>query len=98
MLFIKPPGLDSDLSVLKSAIGQIDVSKYKNVILAGDFNINISNPLSPPDMGIVSLMEGFGLHQVVTDSTWISEMSRSTIDHIYTSDLSMTLARCISRT
>ncbi len=43
----RPPGTDCDLSSLEVALGSCHLSKYRNIMVLGDFNIDMNDPQSP---------------------------------------------------
>ena len=58
-------------------------AKYSNVILLGDFNINFGQPNWPETKHFkANMLEPFGLEQIVTKHTRITDKSRSLIDLI----------------
>ncbi len=71
----RPPGSDSDLSLLESSLGSLNVLNYNKVLIIGDFNIDLSDSLSSPTQDLLATMNGFGLHQIVNNPTCITPTS-----------------------
>ena len=58
-----------------------------NVVVAGDFNINLINQ----NADILGIMESYGLDQIVTSPTRVTSNTATIIDHIYVSDKSQVM-------
>ena len=82
----RPPNLDTDFSLLDSAITTLNISNSSNTIIVGDFNIDLLASSSSAAADLLSLMSGFGLHQLVTSPTRVTSNSSSLIDHVYCSN------------
>ena len=61
----RPPSSDPDLAELNIALGSLNLANYSKVIILGDFNVDLSDPLSSPAVCFLSLVAGFGLQQLV---------------------------------
>ena len=65
-------------------------TKYNNVILLGDFNLNFLSPSSPEIKFFKeNFLDSFGLNQIVTKPTRITDKSRSLIDLILVNNPAM---------
>ena len=63
-----------------------------NVVVAGDFNINLINQ----NAEILGIMESYGLDQIVTFPTRVTSNTATIIDHIYVSDKSQVMETLVS--
>ena len=93
-LFYRPPSSDSTaLSLLESSLEAIPPAKLKNLVLLGDFNIDVTTTHLPPLLQ--SLVDKLSLQQVVSSPTRVTNRSSTTIDHAYISD-SLTFNSCVT--
>ena len=73
----------------------VDVSLLSNLVLLGDFNVNILNPDHPLFSSALSLSFSLCLTQVVSEPTHFSPNSHSLIDLVFLSDPS-NLIGCVT--
>ena len=59
-IIYRPRGHDTDLSLLESAIGLLYLAKYREVLVVGDFNVNLSAVQAAPAEELLALMSGLG--------------------------------------
>ena len=85
----RPPGSDSDFSLLEASIGSLDFMSARHVLIVGDFNVDLVPPLSPSATELTALMEGFCLHQMVSTPTRVTTTSSTLLDLIFCSDPSL---------
>ena len=84
-VFYRPPNTTAvqHSSIIDSIHLAIDTG-IQNVVLTGDFNLNIYNTLS--NRKVSSLCRDLSLTQLISDPTHYTESSRSTIDLIFSSN------------
>jgi len=78
---------------LESSLETIPPAKLKNLILLGDFNIDVTSTHLPPLLQ--SLVDKLSLQQVVSSPTRDTNRSSTIIGHAYISD-SLTLISCVT--
>ncbi|MCG8046285.1 MAG: reverse transcriptase family protein [Candidatus Thiodiazotropha endolucinida] len=84
-LFYRPPNSDAAyLSRIEDSISIALDTQIRNVIVTGDFNLNMLNDQS--SRKINAICEQFALYQTITEPTHFTENSSSLIDIILTSD------------
>ena len=57
------------LSILNATLGSLQLAKFSKVILLGDFNVDLSVPLSTRAVDFLSMVNGYGLQQHVDSVT-----------------------------
>ena len=72
---------------MNSTIGSLNVSKFSKSIIVGDFNIDLLDSASASAVDLLSLMNGYGLHQLVTSPTCITSSSSTLIDHWFVDEV-----------
>lgn len=81
-LYYRPPSSDSsNLDELESTLEELPAPLLKNLLLTGDFNIDLISSPNHPQLS--SIHYKFGLKQAVTSPTRESATSATLIDHIY---------------
>ena len=86
-LFYRPPNSDiAYFSGIEDSISLAVDTQIKNIIVTGDFNLNMLNEQT--SRKITDLCEQFSLYQTITEPTHFTENSSSLIDIILTSDKS----------
>ncbi len=80
----RSPDTDCDLSSLEVALGSCHLSKYRNIMIVGDFNVGMNDPQSPLTRNFLSVINGLGLHQLMDEPTRVTNHSSSTIDLVLT--------------
>ena len=80
----RPPGSDPSLRLLEDTLFSVNPAR-DHMLLVGDFNIYLLKRVSQGTADIVGLMSGFGIHQLVTEPTRVSDTSTTLIDHVYMS-------------
>ena len=84
-LHYRPPSSDSsNLDELESTLEELPAPRLKNLLLTGDFNIDLISSPNHPQLS--SIQYKFGLKQAVTSPTRESATSATLIDHIYVSE------------
>ena len=79
VVLYRPPGrMDNFLSDLQGLLNKIEITKYPQAIIMGDFNID-SNTNSYNEL--IHLMQTYSLQQHVKEAT---HSKGGTLDHIYT--------------
>ena len=81
-----PPGHDKGLEDLECSLANLKSSRYRHVLVVGDFNIDTSSPSSCDTLNQVSTLSSFGLCHLPTDHTRITSSTASTIDHLFAND------------
>lgn len=61
----------------------------REVIIIGDFNINLADKSSVMRKKILDISQAAGFKQIITKCTHITKTSKSLIDHIYTNNYSL---------
>lgn len=92
----RPPGSDNDLVSLLLALGSLNLPKYNSVIILGDFNIDLTTPYSSSARDFISLMDGFGLHQLVDSPTRTAGSSSTILDLVFCNNPSLISAVRVS--
>ena len=82
----RPPGHDKGLEDLECSLANLKSSRYRHVLVVGDFNIDTSSPSSCDTLNLVSTLSSFGLCHLPTDHTRITSSTASTIDHLFAND------------
>ena len=83
-LYYRPPSSDSsNLDELESTLEELPAPHLRNLLLTGDFNIDLISSPNHPQLS--SVQYKFGLKQAVTSPTTESATSATLIDHIYVS-------------
>ena len=59
------PNLDGDLNSLDSLLGSLDLQQYSQVVLIGDFNVDLLCPETSQSADMLGLAASFGLTQVI---------------------------------
>ena len=82
VIYRKPDGRIEDFeNELNNSLHELKLDKYQCVII-GDFNINLISP-NEKDSEFLTMMECYGLQQIVSSPTRITSASSTLIDHIY---------------
>ena len=83
-LYYRPPSSDSsNLDELESTLEELPAPHLRNLLLTGDFIIDLISSPNHPQLSFVQYK--FGLKQAVTSPTTESATSATLIDHIYVS-------------
>ena len=61
-------------------------TKYKHVIIMGDFNIDLLKNDRPSNFFRNTILKPFSLHQVINEPTRITENTATSIDHIFVTE------------
>ena len=86
-LFYGPPNSDAlYLSAIEDSISLALDTQISNIIVTGDFNLNVLNPHTYNK--ISDICTQFSLYQTITEPTHFTEHSSSLIDVVFTSDRS----------
>ena len=95
IVYRKPSGdINEFINDMSIVLEKIKIDKHSIVIL-GDFNINLL-ARDEKSFALISMMECYGVHQLITMPTRVTKSSKSLIDHIYTNIDGNTLqAGCI---
>ena len=88
-LHYRPPGTDSSLEELESVLSKLQWASYGTSLLLGDFNIDLLQGYSSTSLDLKGLTSSFGLTQLVTEATRVTDTSSTLIDHAYTSNPSV---------
>ena len=90
-LFYRPPSSTSFIfDTLSSYLDSIDICNLNNLILLGDFNVNIDNPHHPMYTNLCSITTLYCLHHKVTGPTHVHhDGTKSTIDLVFVSEPSL---------
>ena len=84
-LFYRPPNSDAlYLSAIEDSISLALDTQISNIIVTGDFNLNVLNPHTSNK--ISDICTQFSLYQTITEPTHFTEHSSSLIDVVFTSD------------
>lgn len=84
-LYYRPPSSGvSDLHHLEATLEELPSSCSRSLLLLGDFNIDLLGVPQHPQLN--SIMDKFGLKQVVSAPTRSTQNSATLIDHVYISD------------
>ena len=84
-LFYRPPNSDAlYLSAIEDSISLALDTQISNIIVTGDFNLNVLNPHTSNK--ISDICTQFSLYQTITEPTHFTEHSSSLIDLVFTSD------------
>lgn len=76
----RPPGFDNDVSMLSEVLGKCNFSKYSRVLIVGDFNFDLSTNTCPESANFRSLLDAFGLCQLVNTPTRLNGDRSTTLD------------------
>lgn len=90
-LFYRPPSsTNSIFDTLFSYFECMDIYKFKNFVLLGDFSVNYDNPSHPMFSNLCTISNLYCLNQVVSGPTHEHhDGSRSTIDLVFVSEPSL---------
>lgn len=78
--FYRPPGsLCTTMDYLCTSLASIDLSRFSNFVLIGDFNINYEDPHHPLYHQLQSVVQSFSLSQVVPDPTHTTASGTATL-------------------
>lgn len=66
---------------------QVALNYSNDIIIAGDFNIDLLPPSKPPQKW-QHVLETYSLHQLINEPTRVTKDSKTLIDHIYVTNLS----------
>ena len=83
-LFYRPPNSALYLSAIEDSIFLALDTQISNIIVTGDFNLNVLNPHTSNK--ISDICTQFSLYQTITEPTHFTEHSSSLIDVVFTSD------------
>ena len=95
--FYRPPSTPSIIfdTLLNTICMHVNVSLLSNLVLLGDFNVNILDPDHPLFSCLLSMSSSLCLTQVVSEPTRVLSNSHSLIDLVFLSDPSH-LTGCVT--
>ena len=84
-IIYRKPNTDVDQfqSSLLGVLEEVNVGK-SNIVLIGDFNVDISQPYNQKINDYLSTIESIGLQQIISSPTRVTNLTASVIDHVYT--------------
>lgn len=85
-LHYRPPGRDTSLVELETALDSLRLASFSRVILLGDFNVDLLVD-SPTCSDLAGLVAIYGLTQVISEPTRVTSSTSSLLDHVYTSSV-----------
>ena len=77
--FYRPPSSPHDLYILHDTLSALNPSYLLNFILIGDFNVDVSNYLSPLFHKVSVFSDSFSLHQIIRKATHYSNSGSPSI-------------------
>lgn len=97
-IYRSPSGSTSQFMEHMAQVLELAQCKKNELILMGDFNINLSIPLTAEAADLLNNMAGSGLYPAVTIPTRVTESTHSLIDNIFSSLLPESVAVLVSDT
>ena len=87
LAWYRPPGTSIELfKAIENILLKIDEER-KDIIFLGDFNCNIlADPLSCYTKRLLEICQNYSLSQMIKEPTWVTPLSSTLIDLIYTSN------------
>ena len=76
----RPPGTDTDLTELNSALLSLKLHEHTQAVITGDLNVNLLPPYSHTALELQAIVAGYGLTQVVDQATRVTSTSSTLID------------------
>ena len=68
-VFYRPPHIADSLLNLHTALESLNPTCFRYFVLLGDFNVNLLDQSHPLLYQMTSIMNSFGLHQLITEPT-----------------------------